>query len=301
MEYGKSMKEALKIPFTKPKVTGNEIRIIGSKKAGKTTYLSALLRLPEELQKQFPGLAITPMANDTEKLIEATKNIIEKGAVFSGTDIGNEPDFHFQIKIPVTTKASSITLDLVVKDYAGELFEMAAQPHNWSELTPYFDDWCTARSWMIMLTDWQLDKDSREYKPALEKLVNELNERANINSELQNLRIAVVMTKCERGELWPCRLDPEEDLFKVRLPQTYQILTSKLQPHRLRFFACSSFGVLSDRPGERDPRPNRYIPTDGSSAEFNAFLRDPDAWKPYGLISPLYWLSTGRMLHDEHL
>jgi len=297
----KGMLKAIKLPLIKPKVTGNEIRILGSKNAGKTTYLAALLRVPRELQKQFPGLDITPLTDDATRLIEATQNIVEQGGKFSATDIGNEPDFYFQIKIPATRKASAITLELVVKDYAGELFEMAAQPHKWSELAPYFDDWCTTQSWMIMLTDWQTNKDNREYKPALEKLVNELNERAKVKPELQNLRIAVVMTKCERGELWPCRLDPEDDLFRVRLPQTHRLLTSKLPPHRLRFFACSSFGVLSDLPGDRDPRPNRYVPTDGSSAESNAYLREPDAWKPYGLISPLYWLSTGRVLHDEYL
>ena len=45
---------------------GNDIRIIGSRKSGKTTYLASLLRLPKELKKQFPGLKITPTSDYAE-------------------------------------------------------------------------------------------------------------------------------------------------------------------------------------------------------------------------------------------
>ncbi|NET60145.1 MAG: hypothetical protein F6K47_29575 [Symploca sp. SIO2E6] len=286
---------------TQTKVFGNEIRIIGSRKAGKTTYLSALLRFPKELKRQFPGLKIIPMTQGCETLIEYAKNIIEQGAVVAGTDWGNEPLYAFEINIPGTKGLPGVTLELLVKDYVGEVFESIGQPHRQHIVEPYLEDWCSSQGWMIMLTDWQVEQDSRIYAPALKRLLEELNERARINEELKNLRVAVVMTKCERGELWPCRLDPEEDLFKVRLQETYRILKQKLPSSRCKFFACSAFGVLSDQPGDRDPRPNRYIPSDGSSPEFNTYLRNTSAWKPYGLISPIYWLSTGRMLNDESL
>ncbi|MBD2132442.1 MAG: hypothetical protein ACKPEO_04270 [Sphaerospermopsis kisseleviana] len=280
---------------------GNDIRIIGSRKSGKTTYLASLLRLPDELKKQFPGLKIIPASDDAEELIGAAKNILEQGAVFAPNDIGNEPYFSFEIQIPASKNSPGITLNLAVKDYAGETFECAAYPSRASEFAEYLEDWLTSPSWMIMLTDWEATNDQKIYAPALYKLLTELSEQAGVNETLNNLRVAVVMSKCERGEIWPCRLDAEEDLFKVRLQETYKVLKEKLPPDRLRFFACSSFGIMSDRLGEHDPRPNRYIPDDGSSAEFSAYLRDKDAWKPFGLISPLYWLSTGRVFHDERL
>jgi hypothetical protein len=286
----------------KPKVRGSEIQIIGSRRSGKTTYLASLLRCPKELQRQFPQLSITPITDKAEDLIETAKNIIERGAKLAGGSLDNPPPvYSFQISIPAIKGNTSVTLELNAKDYPGELFDALAEPHRWTTVKPYLEDLWAAQGWMVMLTDWQLERDSRVYEPALKKLLEELIDQAGVKPELRNLRLAVVMTKCERGELWPCRLDPEEDLFKVRLPNTYKLLTRSLPPRRLRFFACSSFGILSDRPGERDPRPNRYIPDDGSSAEFNAYLRDPGAWKPYGLISPIYWLSTGRVFHDERL
>ncbi|MBE9259399.1 hypothetical protein IQ228_19155 [Dolichospermum sp. LEGE 00246] len=281
---------------------GNDIRIIGSRNSGKTTYLASLLRLPEELKKQFPGLKITPTSDDAEELIGEAKNILEKGSLLSGTDIkyGDEPYFSFQIQIPTTKNSPGITLGLNVKDYAGETFECAATPDR-ELFQEYVEDWLTAKSWMIMLTDWDASNDTKLYAPALNRLLTELSEQANVNETLNQLRVAVVINKCERGELWPCRLDAEEDLFRVRLKETYRVLKDKLPPSRLRFFACSAFGVMGDRYGEHDPRPNRYIPNDGSSAEFSAYLREVDAWKPFGLISPLYWLSTGRVFHDESL
>ena len=287
----------------KQQLIGNDIRIIGSRKSGKTTYLASLLRLPKELKTQFPGLKITPTSDDAEELIGKAKNILEKGAVFSGTDIeyGDEPYFSFEIKIPSGKNSPGITLGLNVKDYAGETFECGASPHRESEFQEYVEDWLTAKSWMIMLTDWDARNDTKLYAPALNRLLTELSEQANVNETLNQLRVAVVINKCERGELWPCRLDAEEDLFRVRLKETYKVLKDKLPPSRLRFFACSAFGVMGDSSGQHDPRPNRYIPNDGSSAEFSAYLRDVEAWKPFGLISPLYWLSTGRVFHDESL
>ncbi len=291
----------IKSVLLKPQTTGTEITIIGSRSSGKTTYLASLLRLPQEFKRQFPGLTIAPITDESQNLIQSAQNILEKGAKFASTDVGNEPFYSFQIKIPQNKNSPEIILDLTVKDYAGEIFQIAAEPHRWSELKPYLDDWCSAPNWMIMLTDWETQNDQRIYAPAIERLLTEVSDRAAVQPALNNLRVAVVMTKCERGELWPCRLDAEEDLFKVRLKNTYKVLKDNLPLSRLRFFACSSFGVLSDRPRDLDPRPNRYVPDDGSSAEFNTYLRDITAWKPFGLISPIYWLSTGSVFHDECL
>ncbi|MBD2136046.1 hypothetical protein H6F32_00240 [Anabaena sp. FACHB-1237] len=289
------------IIIKKPQVTANDIRIIGSRKSGKTTYLASLLRMPEQLKKQFKGLKITAISDDAEDLIGSAKDILEQGAIFTGTDIGDEPYFAFQISIPATKKSPAITLNLNVKDYSGETFECAAIPQKSSEFEEYLEDWLSAQSWMIMLTDWETENDRKIYAPALKKLLKELSEQSEVNEHLKKLKVAVVMSKCERGELWPCRLDAEEDLFRVRLKETYQVLKENLPPSRLRFFACSSFGVLSNSYGEHDPRPNRWIPDDGSSAEFSAYLRDASIWQPFGLISPLYWLTTGRVFHDERL
>jgi Double-GTPase 1 len=279
------------------KVSTKEIRIIGPRRSGKTTYLAALLRLPAELKNRFQGLQITPLTEDGESLIGQARDMIETGAKLVPTDIGNEPEYHFSIHLPVVKNRAGLKLELLAKDYSGEIFEWAGDNRHESELKVYLDDWFSSEGLMIMMTDWQAEKD---YAPAIQRILSEWSDRTKVNSALKSMRIAIVMTKCERGEIWPCRIDPEEDLFRVRLPKTYALL-KKLPEKSRHFFACSTFGVMNDMPGEKDPRPNRYVPNDGSSAEFNAYLKDKNAWKPYGLISPIYWLTTGTIFNDECL
>jgi hypothetical protein len=101
----------------------------------------------------------------------------------------------------------------------------------------------------------------------------------------QDLKLAIVMSKCERGEIWPGRLDPEIDLFGVHLRETTKTLREKVIPQNLRFFALSTFGVL----GKDNPRPNREDRV--KKEEPASVIRNPDLWQPYNLIEPLYWLS----------
>ena len=81
------------------------------------------------------------------------------------------------------------------------------------------------------------------------------------------------------------------------MPETYKELQLPQHlPHRIEFFACSSFGVLADK----DLRPNRLMGVDNDKREY-ARLMDRRNWRPYGLLSPIYWLTTGRRYKDESL
>jgi hypothetical protein len=53
------------------------------------------------------------------------------------------------------------------------------------------------------------------------------------------------------------------------------------------------FGVL----GNKDPRPNRKEEL-GKEGRYSV-LRETDNWSPYGMISPLYWLSTGKRMKEN--
>ena len=95
------------------------------------------------------------------------------------------------------------------------------------------------------------------------------------------------MSKCERGEIWPGRIDPETDLFRVYLKKTFKTLKKDIPKRNLRFFALSTFGVL----GRYDPRPNR-VDAVGSGGRASTLRKSEEkSWKPYNLIEPLCWLN----------
>lgn len=287
----------------------NDIRIIGPRRSGKTTYLATLAYFPhsKRLNLEFPGIEVMAGDDATAKLIDMAENIIKKGERLAGTRRGKDVDdlkeYFLRVKIPSYKRRRGADIELVTKDVAGEIFHDFSLEHKKTEMEPYFDDLFGATGWMVMLTDWEADYDTHLYKPTFTKLCQEIAMRQKINPAINNLRLAIVITKCERGELWPGRLDPEEDLFKARLPETYDILCKfrRTFPERLKFFACSSFGVLNTHRDDFDPRPNRYVPNDGSSADDCAFLRNATQWHPYGLFSPIYWLATGQTLIDSRL
>lgn len=279
-----------------------EIRIIGPQASGKTTYLATLAYFSGE--RLLPGIKIEPVGEDTEKLASMAKDILCQGSKLALTEPknGEEPFYYFRLQRPSIKGLANTEIELIIRDFGGDIFEdYFARQFNSSTARIYFEDLFRVTGWMIMLTDWQADRENTIYVPVIQKLCQELSNRARINPAMKNLRIAVVMSKCERGEIWPGRLAPGEDIFQVRLPETYKLLNKLLPPKQLKFFACSSFGVLSDRLYDFDPRPNRFLRDDGGLSEFNAFLRNPIQWQPFGLLTPIYWLSTGKMLENEKL
>ena len=296
-----------------------EIRIIGPQDSGKTTYLATLARFPQHkyMKSKFPEFKIEPEGIAAENLRSLAEDIIEKGAKIAGTMKGIEaelPFYYFRITIPAIKGQPSMEIELNARDFSGEIFHDISKKHKRSSIQDFVDDLFTAQGWFVMLTDYvdfydpssdttKTNPDQNLYLAAFKELFEEIEQREKINPEVRNLRIAVVMAKCERGELWTGRLDPEEDLFKVRLPKTHEFLSKKFpaRVNRLKFFACSSFGVMSDRPEDFDPRPNRVIPDEDLSANSNAHLRNVDQWNPYGLVAPIYWLATGKVLHDQRI
>ena len=275
-----------------------QISIIGTRTCGKTTYLAALASCPH--RHKYPGLEVTPIGPDAEELVTMAQDIIRRGHTLRGNRREEiRKDYEFDIKIPKLTEP----ITLLVKDSAGELFDdLVLDKRYWEQdVKDLVKELCQTEvtGWIIM-TDWIKESDTKIYKPALKNLFTELNNYENSNKKNQDTskkRIAVMMSKCERGEAWTGRLDPGDDLFKLRLPETYQELQKqRYHPKRIDFFACSSFGVL----GDKNPRPNRLISPDNDMREY-AYLREGNEWIPYGLFSPIYWLVKGSRYWDESM
>lgn len=292
------------------------IRIIGPIASGKTTYLSALFVF--NIKGEFSGLEIAPVSDDAKRLAAMAKDILGRSDKIRKTKILDNPDKLANYEFIINLSQPKQEMNLQVRDYPGDIYQDIAtyqqsrpvkkknQPAMDDKLRKYIDHlFEKTQGWIVLLTDWSPEQGDQTNKSALEYLCDEISIKEEANQSVPQ-RIAVVMAKCERGEIWTGRIDPGEDLFKIRLPETYKFLTQtvvktkKISSQRFKFFACSSFGVLNYR---TDPRPNRKIdPNDDSGgSHFYSVLADPDKWQPYGLISPIYWLITGGTLPNERI
>lgn len=276
-----------------------EMIIIGPKRAGKTTYLMALSGGFQGTEKTL-GIKVEPISNDAKTLVNDTINDFLEGKPPKVTPVQTTetmPNYEFRIDIPERLiKMPSIYIK--VKDYAGGIFEDLAKQPTPENLKNYLKQFSQRKKWLLLLNDWEpiaLNSTERsideQYSRSLTTLLDEMSK------DLEDFRLAVVLGKCERGELWPGRLDPEWDIFKIRLPKTYAKLKEKFRlcPNNLKFFACSAFGVLDPK----TPLPNRKNSITGSYR--NAVIRDTDKWQPYGLITPLVWLEQQKLWKWSHL
>ncbi|AFY83817.1 hypothetical protein [Oscillatoria acuminata] len=272
------------------------IRIIGPRSSGKTSYLAALSYWPDKkrLGKKSTYFHVQAVGDEARSLAEKAETIICRGESLEPTvvDLGgidDHPLYQFTIEIKHLFKKAD-TLNLAVRDYPGEIFDELLDSGEMKHLHTEFIDECLMKDvsgCLILLTSWQgMDEF---YSKVLEKFTYLMDGR----DRLGDFRLAVAMSKCERGELWPGRLDPEQDLFEMHFPQTKATLEDKIPKENLRFFAISTFGVL----GRNDPRPNR-IDERGKDGK-NSVLRKPEVWRPYGMIAPLYWLSKGKRMRDD--
>ena len=269
-------------------MTSGNIVVIGPTEAGKTTYLAALSYFKEHKQgkKLF---TVNPQNPATRILAEKAENILKQAADLDRTVIGQEiesvddlPFYSFGITAKPYWYSSTETFQLTARDYPGEVFEAIASPSSRKPIHEDFINECftDVMGCLIMLTGWEPGTDNF-YNRIMKQFLKLMDERGRS----RDLKLAIVMSKCERGEIWPGRLDPEIDLFGVHLRETTKTLREKVIPQNLRFFALSTFGVL----GKDNPRPNREDRMKGE--EPASVIREPDLWQPYNLIEPLYWLS----------
>ena len=176
------------------------------------------------------------------------------------------------------------------KDYAGEFFhEMAHEKQRQPHIKEYLDS-CALSSRMMILIDSLVssEKHDLEYALAIKNLGQELDMRLKKGSRnLNNYRIAVVLTKFDQLQVWKYRNEPRE-FFQRQFPRTYKSLRQLMNNEKclISYFSCSAFGMKGE-----PPQPNAI----GYGNSMYFVLQDTELWQPFGLIAPIYWLCTGQM------
>ena len=276
-----------------PPVIDRSITLLGPRSSGKTTYLSALAYFPERRYSEGPTapFVVRPTNPGATKLKQEAKIKLIGGTGHPATQI-LEPDYSFRIEVNCTKPSVSLVLNAT--DFPGEGLDYIDAPG--SQYRQYLERKLTEKgqeqSLLILLGDWEPPYSDSALSGVFEIFTQLIKDSGDPDS-LGGWRFAVVMNKCERGELWPLRHDPRRDIFQRFLPDTKESLedfltTFRIPPSNLEFFAMSTFGVLKDK-----PIPNRKKESQDSDRDS---LRDGQQWRPYGLVDPLYWLATGRRL-----
>lgn len=270
-------------------MAGGNISIIGPRSSGKTTYLAALAYHENHKVGHKKGVQYTVTAQNPEArtLKQEAEIILLRGGHFKATNIGDSqvfefPFYAFSIDYKPNRFTANKRIQITTRDYPGEVFRKLAKTSSLNTRHEEFVSDCFKNKvgCVVLLSGWELGKDN-EYRNMLRNFITLMN-RSNVDS---NYKLAVAMSKCERGEIWPGRIEPEEDLFHIHLRKTKELLREKVDPKNLKFFALSTFGVM----GRNNPRPNREDRI--VKGEPASVLRNPEQWTPYNLIEPLIWIS----------
>jgi GTPase SAR1 family protein len=275
-------------------MANGQICIVGPHGSGKTAYLTALaLHQTYQLQQnKLIRYRIIAQNPESHKLVENARNILKNGMQLESTVIGGSipkvdklPFYQFTVerKVKWYSRANK-KFEIVARDYPGEVFDRLADYKTINTVDREFIDDCFINKigCLMMLSEWERGADT-----TYERMMKRFIELMENSSGTEKYKLAIVMTKCERGELWSGRLEPELDLFQLHLKNTTIFLREKFGSERLKFFALSTFGTL----GRDDPRPNRkdLISSRITGSVLKQFEEGKD-WKPYNLIEPLDWL-----------
>jgi hypothetical protein len=274
----------------------SEIKIIGPRACGKTSYLAVLTDWHQLMRKEVITL-VEPIGEDAQILMNKARNILDQGLGLEPTHFWYDrdlPSYLFLIEVkpsfwlhPIDwIFRRKIRVNLNLQDYPGEFVSDLAGVNSDSGLTAYLDS-CAISSGLLFMVNItsQSSRGDREHAAAVQNLQREISFRLRRGRRKRaEYRIAFVISKIDQPNLYPHRTQPERLLAK-NLPRTSNAMKEwRRAGYQVAYFACSAFGVYGD-----PAQPNAIKISEG------IFLIDnPSVLKPVGLYAPVYWLCTGK-------
>lgn len=272
--------------------TNVTLRIVGDRGVGKTTYIAALARWPI-VDQNSPVKEITHTNSDGKQLYDDAKIILEEGKQFRPTPrIDNYPNYGLKIvfKEKFSLKKSPLEIDLYCKDYSGEFFsDILFDKNAQDELNTYIEDCSKSGTDILLLLDSTSYRKDETYEDMIQQFLDKLND-----AEWQG-KMAVALTKCEQPEVWgKINSEPIDRLILKWFPKVFNKLEARQSLCQVEYFALSAFGMV----GTVTKRPNTKY---SDQTKTGMVLDNPRLWKPFGLVSPLYWLCTGKRHPNQWL
>lgn len=283
-------------------IDGGDIRVIGDRASGKTAYMASLAYWPNA-NPASPVQSITSYGDKEAgvELIAQAQNILEQGLQLEATDLNGTvaavKDYGLSIVLKkqfslrnASLRSRVVKLNINCKEYAGEFFSDLIYKRGDPLLDDYLED-CKIATGILLLVDGTTHRKDAIYANGLEKFFQELD-RAELDEKKR--RLAFTFSKSEQSQLWVSRHHPRQ-LATRRFPLVQKRLETwqKINGGEVDYFTTSAFGTI----GHNYPEPNAtQIARDRDGT--TSVIRDPKRWRPFGLVSPLYWLCTGQR-HQE--
>ncbi|MCP2730915.1 hypothetical protein [Limnofasciculus baicalensis] len=274
-----------------------DIRVIGPRASGKTTFLATLAYWPYT-DGRYPITSVQPMNDETVHLVDTARNILESGSQLEATNFGWHGSSYYNLLINLKPslcqdplfwlRQQYLSFSLSCIDYSGELIERL-NTNSTDDISISFLDDCALSSGLLLLIDATCRSSDSYYAKAFRILGQELNYRwRKGNRNLKNYRIAIVFSKFDQPEAWEHRNNLEK-FININFPRTHNVFNNWYRTCGLSvtYFACSAFGMKGE-----PPAPNVLV-EEGFGAK-NGVLADPSKWQPFGLVAPVYWLCTGK-------
>lgn len=285
-------------PFRVPLDLGCcDIRLIGPRASGKTTFLATLAYWPNA-DGRYPITCIEPINEETVHLVDKARDILECGLQLEPTIVqGWHGRSYYRLLINLKPnlclhplswlRKQDIRFTLSCIDYAGELIERLNN-NSTDDISVSFLDECALASGLLLLIDATSGASDSHYAKAFGILRQELNYRwRKGNRNLKNYRVAIVFSKFDQPNAWVHRNNLEE-FITLNFPRTRNVFQNWYRNYgcSVKYFACSAFGMKG-----KPSHPNVLEIGDGGE---NWVLAQRSKWQPFGLVAPVYWLCTGK-------
>lgn len=277
------------------------IGLIGPRASGKSYYASALAAWNHQTQKEdtCPVNTVLPFGDSTKQLAQEFMNTVlhKKGksadnyAMLGPTpprdpNLVTQPTYNVKVTF---NPPNPEKLEISYQDFAGELYsgiEQFAETEK-NLVKSYIND-LIIKDGLIFFVDGTARHRDNEYRQSFDQFMTEW-----LKKTAKPCRMAIVVGKCDHAELWARRYDPQIILSQRfdSLCKSIQMWSQQEKKLEVAYFATSVLGTLGNsswrQPNTQEIGQNQ----DGNQSE----ISDGSFWRPFGLISPLYWMATGRM------
>jgi hypothetical protein len=268
---------------------------IGSSASRLSTYLATLAYHQKHQVKSLKVLScqVTPISADARQLSDQAENILKEQVMLEAGKLYHSfcqhPFYSFTITLEIKGlfwAKNTEEVSFGIYDMPDNLLRDIKEFSSSHSFTEYYDNLFSDIGGYFLPIDGTSHREDEVYAKSLEKFTTDLTQR-----NPQGCRIAFTVTKCDLSELWVNRDDPR-GLVQRRFPKMYAILENWTQEDKgkVEYFTTSSFGVFG-----KYCEPNSIIKSKSKMGTM-AVIRNPQEWQPFGLIEPLYWLCTGKML-----